>query len=97
MALPKQSVSLAYAYYHLTANHTGSISADDMLALNQAAIQHGLRTLGLVPAMIWHFTDLGKFHEEVSRFAANTVAWKMHLLTNDKSELEKALAIVKKG
>lgn len=87
----------AYAYYHLTANHTGSISAEDMLALNQAAIQHGLRTLELVPALIWHFTDLGKFHEEVSRFAANMVAWKMHLLTSEKSELEKALAIVQKG
>lgn len=87
----------AYAYYHLTANHTDSISAEDMLVLNQAAIQHGLSTLDLVPAMIWHFTDLGKFHEEVSRFAANTVAWKMHLLTNSKEELEKALAIVQKG
>lgn len=87
----------AYAYYHLTANHAGSISAEEMLAFNEAAIQHGLRTLDLVPAMIWHFTDLGKFHEEVSRFAANTVAWKMHLLTNDTSELEKALAIVQKG
>lgn len=87
----------AYAYYHLTANHKDSISAEDMLVLNQAAIQHGLRTLELVPAMIWHFTDLGVFHKVVSRFAANMVAWKMHLLTSDKSELEKALAIVQKG
>ena len=87
----------AYAYYHLTANHAGSISAEEMLALKQAEIQHGLRTLDLVPAMIWHFTDLGKFHEEVCRFAANTVAWNMHLHTNSKEELEKALAIVQKG
>jgi tetratricopeptide (TPR) repeat protein len=87
----------AYAYYHLTANHKDSIAADEFLALDQAAIQHGLRTLELVPVMIWHFTDLGKFHKEVCRFASNTVAWKMHLLTSDKTELEKALAIVQKG
>jgi Leucine-rich repeat (LRR) protein len=87
----------AYAYFHLTANHKDSISVEEMLALDQAAIQHGLRTLELVPVMIWHFTELGKFHEEVCRFASNTVAWKMHLLTSDKAELEKALAIVQKG
>jgi Leucine-rich repeat (LRR) protein len=87
----------AYAYHHLTANHKDSIPAEEMLTLEQAAIHHGLRTLELVPAVIWRFTDLGAFHKVVTCFAANMVAWKMHSLTSDKSELEKALAIVQKG
>ncbi|THU38375.1 leucine-rich repeat domain-containing protein [Niastella caeni] len=86
-----------YAYSYLTSNHKASFSPEELLELNQAAINQGLHTLELVPAMIWHFTDLGKFHEEVTRITANSVAWQMHVISDKKENLEKALEIIGKG
>jgi len=86
-----------YAYSYLTSNHKAAFSPAALLELNEAAIKHGLHTLDLVPQMIWHFTDLGKFHEEVTRITANSVAWQMHAISNKQEDLEKALAIILKG
>jgi hypothetical protein len=86
-----------YTYSYLTSNHKNSFSPAELLELQQAAIKQGLHTLDLVPAIIWHYTDLGKFHEEVVRIAANCVAWDIHLISDKKEELEKALEIVLKG
>ncbi|OQP66520.1 hypothetical protein A3860_13630 [Niastella vici] len=86
-----------YAYSYLTSNHKASFSPADLLELNQAAIKQGLHTLDLVPGMIWHYTDLGKFHEEVTRITANSVAWQMHVISDKQEDLEKALEIILKG
>jgi tetratricopeptide (TPR) repeat protein len=86
-----------YAYSYLNSNHKTSFSPEELLELNKAAIKQGLHTLDLVPAMIWHFTDLGKFHEEVTRITANSVAWQMHAISDKKEDIEKALEIILKG
>lgn len=86
-----------YAYSYLTSNHKSAFSPAELLELHQAAIKQGLHTLDLVPGVIWHFTDLGKFHEEVVRITANSVAWQMHVISDKKEALEKALEIILKG
>lgn len=86
-----------YAYSYLTSNHKASFSPAELLELNQAAISQGLYTLSLIPQMIWHFTDLGKFHEEVTRITANSVAWQMHVISDKQEDLERALEIILKG
>jgi len=47
--------------------------------------------------MIWHYTDLGKFHEEVTRTTANAVAWRMHTISDKKEDIETALDIILKA
>lgn len=46
---------------------------------------------------VMHFTEMGKFHEEVIRFATNTVAWYKYVNTDDVSELENALELISLG
>jgi Leucine-rich repeat (LRR) protein len=87
----------AYAYSYLTSIHKASFSPAELLEMQQAAIKQGLHTLDLVPALIWQFTSLGKFHKEVVRISANAVAWDMHLISDKKEDLEKALEIILKG
>jgi tetratricopeptide (TPR) repeat protein len=86
-----------YAYNYLTSTHKASFSAVELSDLIHAAIKQGLHTLSLVPSIIWHYTDLGKFHEEITRITANSVAWLMHTINDTKQELEKALEIILKG
>jgi len=86
-----------YAYSYLTSNHKATFSPAELLEMNQAAIKQGLHTLSLIPAVIWHFTDLGRFHEEITRITANAVAWQMHVVSDKQEDLEKALEIILKG
>jgi tetratricopeptide (TPR) repeat protein len=86
-----------WAYNYLTSNHETSFSPAELLEVQQAAIKQGLHTLDLVPALIWQFTSLGKFHKEVTRITANSVAWDLHAISDKKEDLEKALAIILKG
>jgi Leucine-rich repeat (LRR) protein len=86
-----------YAYSYLNSYHKATFTPAELLEKNQAAIKQGLHTLNLIPAMIWHFTDLGRFHEEITRITANSVAWQMHVISDKKEDLEKALEIILKG
>jgi Leucine-rich repeat (LRR) protein len=87
----------AWAYSYLTANHKTSFSPAELLELQQTAIKQGLHTLSLIPHVIWHSTDLGKFHKEVVRITAGSVAWVMYVISDKKEDLEKALEIILKG
>jgi Leucine-rich repeat (LRR) protein len=86
-----------YAYSYLTSTHKADFSPVELSDLLHDAIKQGLHTLSLVPSIIWHYTNLGKFHEEITRITANSVAWNMHVIYNTKEELEKALEIILKG
>ncbi|ACU63129.1 leucine-rich repeat domain-containing protein [Chitinophaga pinensis] len=86
-----------YAYSYLTSTHKASFPANELQQLMKDSIEHGLHTLSLVPAMIWHFTNLGAFHEEVTRITANSVAWNLHVLADSEEELTKALRIIEKA
>lgn len=86
-----------YAYSYLLSNHAATFSPAELLEAKHTAIDQGLKTLDLVPAVIWHFTDLGAFHKEVTRIAANTVAWQMYEIYDKREELEKALDVIAKG
>lgn len=86
-----------YAYSYLTSTHKAAFSSLELSELIHAAIKQGLHTLSLVPSTIWHYTDLGKFHEEIIRITANSVAWLMHTINDTKEKLEKALKIILKG
>lgn len=46
---------------------------------------------------IFHYTELGKFYEEVIRYATNVIAWRIYVSTDTFSELEKALEIISQG
>jgi Leucine-rich repeat (LRR) protein len=86
-----------WAYSYLTSYHKATFSPAELLEISQTAIKQGLHTLSLIPAMIWHFTDLGKFHEEITRVTTNAVAWLMHVISDKKEDVEKALEIIGKG
>lgn len=86
-----------YSYNYLNSFHKDKYSKKELLELNKAAIQQGLKTLELVPSMIWHFTDMGAFYQEVTRIVANAVAWQMYEIAKTKEDLEKALAIIEKA
>lgn len=86
-----------YAYNYLTSTHKAGFSAAELSELINAAIKQASHTLSLVPAIIWHYTDLGKFHEEITRITANSLAWLMYTISDTKEELEKALEIILKG
>jgi tetratricopeptide (TPR) repeat protein len=47
--------------------------------------------------MIWHYTDLGKFYEDVTRITANSVAWRMYTISDRKEDIEAALDIILKA
>ncbi|HEX6427037.1 MAG TPA: hypothetical protein VF008_05095, partial [Niastella sp.] len=85
------------AYNHLTSYHKKTFSSAELLEIRQTAIKQGLHTLSLIPAVIWHFTDLGKFHEEITRVTTNSIAWEMHVISDKKEDLERALEIIGKG
>jgi Leucine-rich repeat (LRR) protein/predicted DNA-binding WGR domain protein len=90
----------AWAYSYLTSTHKGIFDEQALLQIRQDLITQGKQTLALVPDMIWHYTDLGKFHEEVVRIASNSVAWNMMVVaTAEKNTemLQEALTIVEKG
>ncbi|HEX6432019.1 MAG TPA: leucine-rich repeat domain-containing protein, partial [Niastella sp.] len=86
-----------WAYSYLTSYHKATFPPAELLEISQTAIKQGLHTLSLIPAVIWHFTDLGKFHEEITRVTTNAVAWLMHVIADKKEDLEKALEIIMKG
>lgn len=86
-----------YAYNYLLSNHSATFSPAELQENRLAAIEQGLKTLDLIPAVIWHFTNLGAFHKEVTRIAANTVAWQMYEIYDKAEELEKALDVIAKG
>ncbi|SEW34567.1 Leucine rich repeat-containing protein [Chitinophaga sp. YR573] len=86
-----------YAYMYLTSVHKATFSPAALLEMNHAAIKQGLHTLSLIPSMIWHYTDLGKFHEEVTRITANSVAWKMQMLSEKREDLDTAMDMVLKA
>ncbi|SEW34561.1 WGR domain-containing protein [Chitinophaga sp. YR573] len=86
-----------YAYSYLNSYHKAAYSKEGLLEMNLAAIQQGLKTLALIPSVIWHFTDMGAFHEEVTRVVANAVAWQMYEIYDKKKDLEKALEIIAKA
>jgi tetratricopeptide (TPR) repeat protein len=86
-----------YAYNYLNSFHKAAYSKEGLLEMNLAAIQQGLKTLALIPSVIWHFTDMGAFHEEVTRVVANAVAWQMYEIYDKKKDLEKALEIIAKA
>lgn len=86
-----------YAYNYLLSNHIATFSPAELQEERLAAIEQGLRTLDLIPAVIWHFTDLGVFHKEVTRIAANTVAWQMYEICDKTEDLERALDVIAKG
>lgn len=98
----------AWAYSYLASYHKATFDEQALLQLRQALIKHGKQTLALVPTMIFHYTDLGKFHEEVVRIVSNSVAWNMMMVGfanivksgfAEKSPeiLQEALTIVEKG
>lgn len=87
----------AYAYSYLTSTHKAAFSSVELSELIHAAIKQGLHTLSQVPSTIWHHTDLGKFHKEITRITANSLAWLMHVINDKKEALEKALEIIMKG
>jgi tetratricopeptide (TPR) repeat protein len=94
--------NLLYAHYGKTWSYMHLLSKCQLTekehdTLQRESIAFAEKTLALVPNIIWHYTDLGKFHEEVSRIAANHIAWQMHLIYDDKANLEKALETVQKG
>jgi Leucine-rich repeat (LRR) protein len=43
-----------------------------------------------LPGSVWHFTDEGAFHEEVTRRTGNALAWTLM----ERGDLERALAVV---
>jgi tetratricopeptide (TPR) repeat protein len=53
-------------------------------------IGHAEAALAEVPSIIWHYTDLGAFQEEVRRRCGNALAW--HLM--ERGELDRALSTV---
>src|SRR5690606_32323811 len=55
------------------------------------------RALELVPRSIWHFTDRGAFEEEVTRQAANALAWYGMEAAKSPDALERALAALQRG
>lgn len=83
----------AYAYSYLNSTHKHTFSPEELKASKLESIRQGLETLELVPAMIWHFTELGAFHREVLRVTANSVAWQLYEL----GQLEEALRVVERG
>ncbi|SFE42209.1 WGR domain-containing protein, predicted DNA-binding domain in MolR [Chitinophaga sp. CF118] len=85
------------AYNYLLSNHAATFSPAELLEGRLAAIDLGLKTLDLIPAVIWHFTNLGAFHKEVTRITANMVAWQMYEIYDKTEDLEKALGIIAKG
>jgi Leucine-rich repeat (LRR) protein/predicted DNA-binding WGR domain protein len=86
-----------WAYSYLNTFHKATFSKEKLLKSNQDAIQQGLKTLSMIPVMIWHFTDMGKFHKEVTRITANSVAWQMMEIAQNTKELEEALSIIEKA
>ena len=86
-----------YAYNYLLSNHIATFSPAELQENRLAAIEQGLKTLDLIPAVIWQFTDLGAFHREVTRVTANTVAWQMYEIYDNTGDLEKALDVIAKG
>ncbi|SEW34543.1 WGR domain-containing protein, predicted DNA-binding domain in MolR [Chitinophaga sp. YR573] len=85
------------AYNYLLSNHAATFSPAELLENRLAAIDQGLKTLELVPVIIWHFTDLGAFHKDVTRISANMVAWQMYEIYDKTEDLEKALDVIVKG
>ncbi|MFI6094879.1 hypothetical protein ACIA8G_04955 [Lentzea sp. NPDC051213] len=79
-----------YAYYGLVYALSRLVGSDE--GLTDKLIGYAERALALAPEPreIWHFTDEGQFHEEVTRTAGNTLAW--HLMK--RGELDRALSIV---
>jgi Leucine-rich repeat (LRR) protein len=81
-------------YDHLYA-HYGLVAAFERLAddaFTEKLLRYARAALELVPqpAMVWHYTDEGAFHEEVTRRAGNALAW--HLMR--KGETSQALSVV---
>lgn len=86
-----------YAYSYLTSTFKNTFSKDELEQHVQDALKQGVYTLSLIPNIIWQYTDIGKFHEEITRIASNTVAWLMYERCDKKEELEEALSIIEKG
>lgn len=90
----------AWAYSYLSSTHKGIFTEQKPLQICQELIAHGKQTLALVPTMILHFSDLGKFHEEVVRIVSNSVAWNMMIVgfaEKNTKILQEALSIVEKS
>lgn len=82
---------IVYALGHWIVGLTGEERARRV----EEAIKWSRRALSLVPdlSMIWHFTDEGAFHREVTRVAGNALAWYLHEDPTTDAELEEACAI----
>lgn len=46
---------------------------------------------------IFHYTDTGRFYEEVIRYATNTIAWDLYKHSDSIDELERALKTISHG
>lgn len=83
-----------YAHYELMRMHadtdTGKASAyaEKCLEILRPTIRSGA---------IMHFTEQGQFHEEVIRYATNSIAWHTCLQTNDAQKLEEVLQLLELG
>jgi hypothetical protein len=63
-------------------------SARQCLDVMQPKIQSG---------SIMHFTETGKFYQEVIRYSTNAIAWYSHLKTDDRKTLTELLDVVSLG
>ncbi|MCU0438232.1 MAG: PDZ domain-containing protein [Raineya sp.] len=86
-----------WAYCYLLSNCQKELKPEMYKKYQEESVKFGLQTLSLIPTFIWHYTDLGRFHEEVTRIASNQVAWQMYLLYDDEAHLKQALEIIEKG
>ncbi|MBU1221519.1 leucine-rich repeat domain-containing protein [Myxococcota bacterium] len=86
-----------YSLTYILANCSGGLKKKEILENRHEQIKWGTKLMELVPGIIWHFTDIGQFHRECLRIAANSVAWQMYELCSDRENLEKALEIIDRG
>lgn len=86
-----------YSLAYILANCSSSLNDEEILENRHEQIKWGTKLIELVPSIIWHFSDIGQFHRECLRIAANSVAWQMYELYSDRENLQKALEIIDRG
>jgi hypothetical protein len=89
-----------YAHYALIdaighrINQTRGKTAKQPMIDRVVEIAHAALALVPAPGSIWHFTDEGAFQEEVTRKAANAVAWFQMERAKSDADLDAALVTI---
>ncbi len=86
---------LLFAHYQIMWIYASSYEIDKALPYAEKCMELMDKTIR--SGAIFHFTEMGKFHEEVIRFATNTIAWDVYERSDDTKKLEEALETVSLG